>query len=222
MPDRMTTNALHWPAPGNQARGAIAGPAGALEIAVGVPKSTARGVVVVAHPHPQHGGTLDNKVTHMAARGLIESGFVAVRPNYRGVGQSEGAYDHGHGELEDLRAARHWALTLSDLPDGGLTGFSFGAWLALRLAVEDGARALVTIGLPAEYFDDALPRPDCAWRAIFGGQDDVIALDGTISAVSALTPAVDLQIMQGAGHFLHGRLTELRRLVGDHFNAHGS
>lgn len=221
MPDRMTAKALRWPAPGNQARGTIAGPAGALEVAVGVPKTAARGAVVVAHPHPQHGGTLDNKVTHMAARAVVESGYAAVRVNYRGVGRSEGAYDNGNGELEDLRAARHWALTLSELPDAGLTGFSFGAWLALRLAAEDGARTLVTIGLPAEYFDHALPRPDCAWRAIFGDQDDVIDVNNAMNAVSALNPAVDMRIMSGAGHFLHGRLTELRRLVGEHFTAHG-
>jgi len=217
----MTHASIEFPAPGHQTRGVIPGPVGALELVVSSPQAQARGLIVVAHPHPQHGGTLDNKVTYMIARAVVEAGFVAVRPNYRGIGQSEGAYDQGGGELEDLRAVRRWALAESQLPDSGLAGFSFGAWLALELAKADGAPALLTVGLPAEYFDGQLPRPDTAWRAIFGDADEVIDVDNAINSVRALRPAVDLQIMAGAGHFLHGRLGELRRLASHHFDTHG-
>lgn len=215
----MTHSSIEFPAPGKQARGVIPGPAGALELVVSSPQAQARGLIVVAHPHPQHGGTLDNKVTYMIARAAVEAGFVAVRPNYRGIGQSEGTYDQGRGELDDLRAVRRWALAESGLPDSGLAGFSFGAWLALELVSTDGAPALLTVGLPAEYFDTPLPRPDTAWRAIFGDADEVINVDHAIKSVRALRPEVDLQIMAGAGHFLHGRLGELRRLARDHFDA---
>ncbi|NNC23917.1 alpha/beta hydrolase [Salinisphaera sp. USBA-960] len=217
----MQADELHWPAAGEHARGTIDGPAGALETAIAMPKTSARGLVLVAHPHPQQGGTLDNKVTYMTARAMVESGFAAIRVNYRGVGQSEGGYDAGQGEFDDLRVARQWALQQSGLPYAGVAGFSFGAWLALCLAVSDGARALLTIGLPVEYFENNLPRADTAWRALFGDADDVIDVDRAIHAVQALQPPVDTQIMSGAGHFLHGRLSELRRLAGDHFDAHG-
>lgn len=221
MSEVTTSHDIVWPDLGGQARGTIAGPAGALEVAVGMPKQAPRGVIVVAHPHPQQGGTLDNKVTYMAARAVTEAGFAAVRLNYRGVGYSAGCYDAGRGELEDLRATRRWALANAQVPDAGLAGFSFGAWLALRLTEADDAQSLVTIGLPAEYFDDELPRPDSPWRAIFGDADEVINVDRAIQTIRALRPTVDLEIMAEAGHFLHGRLAELRRLVGEHFDANG-
>ncbi|HET7315100.1 alpha/beta hydrolase [Salinisphaera sp.] len=203
---------LEWPSE-NSARGFIDGPDGALEVDIELPKDAPRGFVVVAHPHPQQGGTKDNKVVYMTARGAREAGFATLRFNFRATGNSEGSYDEGRGEQDDLRAVQDWAAAASGLAAGGLAGFSFGSAVALRVAAADGAPGLLTIGLPAAYFDGALPRPDCDWLALFGDADDVIDVDASIAAVKRLEPAVDVQIMQGAGHFLHGRLSDLRKRV---------
>lgn len=205
-------SSLEWPGEAN-ASGFIEGPDGALEVVVELPRSVPRGFIVVAHPHPQHGGSKDNKVVSMTARGAREAGFATLRFNFRDTGRSDGRYDEGRGEQDDLRAVRDWAAETSGLPFGGLAGFSFGSAVALRVAAADGTPSLLTIGLPSAYFDDLLPRPDCEWLALFGDQDDVIDVQASIAAVEKLEPAVDVQIMEGAGHFLHGRLSDLRRRV---------
>lgn len=203
---------LVWPAEGS-ASGFIDGPDGALEVDVELPKGAPRGFIVVAHPHPQQGGTKDNKVVYMTARGAREAGFATLRFNFRDTGRSQGSYDEGRGEQDDLRAVRDWAAEHSGLALGGLAGFSFGSAAALRVAAADGAPNLVTIGLPSAYFDEVLPRPDCDWLALFGDQDDVIDVQASIAAVRKLEPPVDVQVMEGAGHFLHGRLSDLRKRV---------
>jgi len=207
---------LEWPdsAEANKSvTGLIDGPIGALEVTVDLPADTAQGVMVVCHPHPQQGGTKDNKVAFMLGRAATEAGYAAVRFNFRGVGKSEGAYDDGVGEVDDVRAVRDWALDASHLSLAGLSGFSFGSAAALRVVVDEPAPRLVTVGFPAAYFDEGVPRPEGRWLAIFGDADDVINVDASISAVSELEPAVDVQVMEGAGHFLHGRLTDLRKRV---------
>ncbi len=203
---------LEWPGEGS-ASGFIDGPDGVLEVDVELPRKQARGFIVVAHPHPQQGGTKDNKVVYMTARGAREAGFATLRFNFRDTGRSEGTYDEGRGEQDDLRAVRDWAAARSGLPPAGLAGFSFGSAAALRVAASDGTPSLLTIGLPSAYFDEALPRPECDWLALFGDADEVIDVQASIAAVEKLEPAVDVQIMEGAGHFLHGRLSDLRKRV---------
>lgn len=204
---------LEWPDAGASTRGLIDGPDDPLEVNVGRPEGATRGVALVCHPHPQQGGTLDNKVTYMMARAAVESGYTAVRFNFRGVGESGGGFDDGVGEIDDARTVRDWALEASGETLAGVCGFSFGSAVALRLVAGDGAPRLVTVGFPASYFDGAPPRPETEWLAIFGDADDVIDVDASIAAVRALEPPVDVQILAGAGHFLHGRLTDLRRRV---------
>ncbi|RJS94665.1 alpha/beta hydrolase [Salinisphaera sp. Q1T1-3] len=203
---------LTWPTgTDKRASGFIDGPDGRLEVDVELPGDPPRGVVVVCHPHPQQGGTKDNKVVYMTARAARESGFATLRFNFRATGASEGRYDEGRGEQDDLRAVRDWALAASGLSLAGLAGFSFGSAVALRVAAADGAPSLLTIGLPSAYFDNELPRPDCHWLAVFGDADDVIDVETAIKTVRALDPAPALVILEDAGHFLHGRLSELRR-----------
>lgn len=205
---------LQWPT-GDQraANGFIDGPDGLLEVDVELPRESPRGFVVVAHPHPQQGGTKDNKVVYMTARAIRDAGLASLRFNFRDTGRSQGHYDGGRGEQEDLRAVRDWALQTSGLACAGLAGFSFGSAAALRVADADGAQALLTIGLPTSYFDAMVPRPDCPWLAIYADDDEIIDADAAMQSIRQLQPAVDLQIMAGAGHFLHGRLSEMRRLV---------
>lgn len=213
---------LEWPQAGDSASGQIDGPAGELQIDIDMPEDSARGIAVICHPHPQHGGTKDNKVVFMIARAAVMAGLAAVRFNFRGVGASQGRYDEGVGEVDDAAAVRDWALDASGLPLAALCGFSFGSAVALRLADRDAPPKLVTVGFPSSYFDEALPRPTSEWLAVFGDADDVIDVDTSIAAVRELEPAVDVQILEGAGHFLHGRLTELRKRVVAHLNENES
>src|SRR5690349_8441936 len=111
----------------------IPGPAGKIECAIDEPEGkVSRGVALVAHPHPLFGGSLDNKVTQTLARAFVELGYTAWRPNFRGVGASEGSHDDGQGELEDLAVVLQYAK--SDRPV--LAGFSFGAALQAKLALQ--------------------------------------------------------------------------------------
>src|SRR5699024_3839521 len=152
-------------------------------------------------------------VVTMLARAANEMGLAAVRCNFRGVGDSAGVYAVGRGEVEDARAAAHWACTASGLPLALVAGFSFGSAVALRLLETESVPMLVTVGFPADYFEAGLPRPECDWLALFGSDDDIIDVDAAIERVRALQPPPTVVVMDGAGHFLHGRLTELRRHV---------
>lgn len=206
---------LEWPQAGDDARGTIDGPAGALEVAVEVPESGATAAAVLCHPHPQYGGSLDNKVVFSLARAAREAGLAAVRFNFRGVGDSAGGYDEGRGELDDCRAVVEWARErLSGRPV--VAGFSFGAAVALRAAGEIDARGLATVALPVRYFEQ-LPRPDCPWVAVHGDADDVADCDEAVSRLGTLEPPPDLKVLKGAGHFFHGRLSELREAVAPAF-----
>src|SRR2546429_3762814 len=108
----------------------VAGPAGRIECAVDSPEGSPRGYAVIAHPHPLFGGTLDNKVVQTLARAFVALGYEAWRPNFRGVGQSEGQHDEGRGEVDDLAAVLAQMVHSRRI----LAGFSFGAAMQLKLA----------------------------------------------------------------------------------------
>jgi hypothetical protein len=189
----------------------IAGPAGALECAVDEPAGTPRGVAVVCHPHPQGGGTLDNKVAQTLARAFVQLGYRAVRFNFRGVGASEGAWDDGRGEVDDalavIAAFRDAALPLA------LGGFSFGGFVAAEAAhrLEEAHKPgwLVLVG-PSTQKQQVPPVPE-GTLVIHGEADDVVPLASTLDwARPQLLPVV---VMPGAGHFFHGQLTQLKNLV---------
>ena len=134
----------------------IAGPAGRIECAIDRPEAAPRGVAVVCHPHPQFGGTLDNKVVQMVARTFLQLGWTSVRFNFRGIGRSEGAWDEGRGEVEDalaVVAAVRERSEFAGLP-WALAGFSFGGYVAAtvadRLPEGDKPRRLVLVGPSTE------------------------------------------------------------------------
>src|SRR5687767_10217909 len=108
----------------------VAGPAGRIECAVDQPAASSRGMALIAHPHPLFGGTLDNKVVQTLARAFVDLGYETWRPNFRGVGQTEGVHDEGRGELEDLHSILNHIKTEKFI----LAGFSFGGSLAAKLA----------------------------------------------------------------------------------------
>lgn len=141
----------------------IPGPAGRLEALIEEPEQgDAVEAALVCHPHPQHGGTMHNKVVYRTARALRRSGSVVLRFNYRGVNWSEGTYDHGAGELEDARAALYWLRARYPVLPYALSGFSFGSRIALKLGCELGdASRLIAVGLPTVYHAELAVLAEC-------------------------------------------------------------
>lgn len=202
--------------PDAQAELFLDGPAGRLECIIDVPEpALARPVTaVLAHPHPQHGGTMRNKVVTIMERALRESGLRTLRFNFRGTGESEGEFDDGDGELADLLAVVEWVRRTRPEDDLWLAGFSFGAWIALRAAQSLPVRMLITIAPPVERygFNELVP-PNCPWLVVQGDEDDVVSPRAVIDWVEDLDRKPQLVVMEGSGHFFHRRLMDLRGLL---------
>ncbi len=195
-------------------RQAIAGPAGAIECAVDAPAApvASRGVAVVCHPHPLHGGNLDNKVAQTLARALLQAGLTAVRFNFRGVGASAGVHDDGVGEVQDALAVAA-AFALPGLPLV-LAGFSFGGFVAAQAAqalaaMGTPAAQLVLVGPAASRF--ALPAVPTGSLVIHGEADDVVPLAAVLDWARPQVQPVT--VLPGVGHFFHGQLPLLKSLV---------
>ncbi len=187
----------------------IKGPAGAIETVIEEPPEAPVGLAMVAHPHPLRGGSLDNKVAWTLARAALACGMIAVRPNFRGVGESEGAFDHGVGESEDLLAvAAAVTAHYGDMP-WTLMGFSFGAYVQQRVARRLHAARLIMVG-PAVSMYEFEPIPIPA-TIIHGREDEVIPFAAARDyAVAHQIPLIEVA---GTGHFFHGKLRELQNLV---------
>jgi len=183
----------------------IAGPAGRIECAVDKPDGPAKGVALVAHPHPLFGGTLDNKVVQTLARAFVELGYETWRPNFRGVGETEGVHDEGRGELEDLQAVLNAIKTQKFI----LAGFSFGASLAAKLAERAKPEWLVLVGVGITRIM-APPVPP-GTLVIHGENDDTVPLAAVLDW--ARPQELPVVVVPGAGHFFHRKLHILRTLV---------
>lgn len=195
----------------------IAGPSGWLEGQLERPPlGEPVGVGVVCHPHPQHGGTMHNKVAHTLARAFNRSGFAALRFNFRGVGKSEGEFGEGIGEVDDVLAVVDAARQrFSGLPLW-LAGFSFGAAMAVRAANVAGAAGLVSVAPAAFRFAGKLDQqPDMPWLIVHGEDDELVPIGESVEWVDALDPGPELVVFPETSHFFHGKLVELRETVID-------
>ncbi len=198
-------------------KSSIQGPAGLIEMAQDAPAEQSKGVVVIAHPHPLFGGTMDNKVVQTLARAFTQCGWTAVRFNFRGVGDSAGTHDNGSGEMDDLLAVvRHAA------PSGrlALAGFSFGAFVTsnafAQLHTEREVDSLVLVGVATSRFPVS-PIPAEAHAktlVIHGEQDDTVPLAAVMDW--ARPQILPVTVVPGVGHFFHGQLPLLKSLVVRH------
>ena len=195
----------------------IAGPAGPIEALIETPPGARAGYVAICcHPHPLFGGTMQNKVVHTLSRAAQDQGVTGLRFNFRGVGGSGGSHDNGVGESDDAAAVADWCRRELGAARLWSLGFSFGSYVAFQLAVARDAELLVTIAPPVQRFDFAqLAMPRCPWLVAQGDADDVVNHESVLGWTRSLDPAPQIEILPGAGHFFHGRLTVLRSLVGD-------
>lgn len=194
----------------------IPGPAGSLQVLAEFPSASDDGAVIaiVCHPHPLHGGTLSNKVVHQLARAFRGLGAISIRFNFRGVGESDGQYDEGRGELDDLLTVVAWAK--DRWPNHGLwlAGFSFGGLIALKGARQLSPDWLVTVAPAINYFPtDALQERDFPWLLVHGDHDEIVPTETLLGWFRGLEHQPRLELLEGAGHFFHGRLNELKQVI---------
>ncbi len=202
----------------------IDGPAGPIEIVVENPASgTPVGLAVIAHPNPQQGGTMDNKVVYTLSRAFVAQGWRAVRFNVRGVGRSGGAWDDGRGEVDDLLAVVTQQLQEAGAPQVplALAGFSFGGYLAAsaahRLQASGQAVQPLVLISPAVTRDE-MPQVPAHALVVEGEADDVVPLASILDW--ARPQGLPVTVVPGAGHFFHGQLGTLKQLVTSHLQAH--
>lgn len=177
------------------------------------PGDARRGVAIIAHPNPIHGGTKDNKVVTTLAKALFALGHVAARPNFRGVGSSDGVFDHGVGETEDLLAvATYLGRQYGDLPLV-LAGFSFGAFVQTRAAPHLRAQRMVLVGPAVDRCRaESVPADTLV---IHGEHDDVVPLAAVFDW--ARPQHLPIVVVPGGEHFFHGRLGLLGDIIVRHF-----
>ncbi|WP_323001480.1 alpha/beta hydrolase [Denitromonas sp.] len=195
------------------------GPAGSIEVLIDAPAEV-RGIALVAHPHPLFGGANTNKVAHTLARTLRDLGYATLRPNFRGVGKSEGTHDHGIAETEDLLSVIAWAHSRWGMLPLALGGFSFGAFVQTRVAkrLADGVtpvERMVLVGLATgevtgarQYSTETVP-PDTL--VIHGEADETVALANVLDW--ARPQVLPIVVVPGADHFFHGKLHHIRDLI---------
>jgi uncharacterized protein len=199
----------------------IEGPAGALQVLIETPQAAegsaatpVHAFAVVCHPHPLHGGTMDNKVVYTVARAFEHLGAPAIRFNFRGVGTSAGSFDDGRGESADALAVIAYGRQRWPQAELWLGGFSFGGAVAVRAAGSTRPQRVV-LAAPAVTRIDVThsPAPACPWLIVQGDADDVVPSAQVLAWADALRPRPTVTLLTGAGHFFHGRINELRDAV---------
>jgi alpha/beta superfamily hydrolase len=198
--------------PATTERAALKGPAGRIEADINDPGAGRRGVALIAHPHPLQGGTKDNKVVTTLAKTLFALGHVTLRPNFRGVGASEGVHDQGTGETDDLVALAAYAQARwgSELPLL-LAGFSFGGYVQTRVAARVAAERLVLVAPAVNRIKSEAAAVPPETLVVHGELDDVVPLSAVLDWARPLE--LPVVVVPGGEHFFHGRLGQLTRIV---------
>lgn len=189
------------------------GPVGDIEVLTAVPgHHQPIASVIICHPHPLYGGTMQNKVVSVLARAFQNLNLRTVRFNFRGVGRSVGTYDEGRGEAADVVVLAQWLQVLFPQDALWLAGFSFGGFVAASAATQLSIARLVSVAPQVSRFlSPILPAIACPWLIIQGEQDEVVSPEAVYAWVETLRPKPQLIRLPGAGHFFHGQLLELRQ-----------
>jgi len=196
----------------------IDGPEGALEIRVREQeKDSGKGgnLVILSHPHPLYGGTMNNKVVTTMEKAFSIGDFTTIAYNFRGVGSSAGQYNNGVGEQDDLRSVIAWARQTYAPNKLVLAGFSFGSYVSLKVtAAQVNIDALYTVAPPVGLYDfSEINQIEMPWVLIQGGQDEVISADEVQNWAMRQTCRPDVFWRSKASHFFHGELIWLRKMI---------
>ena len=200
----------------NDATTFIKGKGGDIEVLITRPESITETtpIAIISHPHPLYGGTMTNKVVHILAKTFSELNAITVRFNFRGVGKSEGKYDEGFGEAEDLQliseALKQWRPQASIW----LAGFSFGAYVTVRANEVIQADKVLLVAPPVSMYPfGELAEIKIPWIVIQGGQDEVIEAEAVKTWISERPNLPQLIWMEEASHFFHGKLNDVKEAI---------
>ncbi|WP_455205354.1 alpha/beta hydrolase [Kaarinaea lacus] len=194
----------------------IPGPAGVMEAVMSCAELFLPGdpIAVICHPHPLHGGSMTNKVVHIVSKTFKEMGVPNLRFNFRGVGHSQGHFDQGEGEVDDLAAAVEWFKQRYPDSPVWLAGFSFGSFIAYKAHERVHAERLLLIAPPVTWFDFSTEAQiHIPWMVIQGGKDEITPPEKVSSWVNKQSNKPDYQWFDDASHFFHGRLNRIRDAI---------
>ena len=201
------------------------GPEGRLEGRYHPPKTANAPIAIILHPHPQHGGTMNNKVVYNLFHSFVERGFGVLRFNFRGVGRSQGEFDHGMGELSDAASALDWLQKHNPgATSCWVAGFSFGAWIGMQLLMRrPEIRGFISVAPPADMFDFSFLAPcPSSGLVVQGTADEVVAPSAAekLAAKLHLQKAIEVEYapIQGASHLFGEHLEEMTKTVGDYLD----
>ena len=201
------------------------GPDGRIEGRYQHSKEPNAPIVLLLHPHPQHGGTMNNKVVYNLFHSFVQRRFSALRFNFRGVGRSQGAFDHGQGELSDAAAALDWLQTHN--PDAArcwIAGFSFGAWIGMQLLMRrPEIEGFIAVSPPADKYDFTFLAPCPSSGLIVQGDRDETVNEPDVAKLATKLAhqrdiTVDYKLLKGANHFFTDKLDELNATVGQYLD----
>ncbi len=204
----------------------INGPEGRLEGRYHHNPKEGAPIALVLHPHPQYGGTMNNKVVYNLYHTFVRRGFSTLRFNFRGVGRSQGIFDQGIGELSDAAACLDWLQTFNENAHAcWVAGFSFGAWISMQLLMRrpeiDG---FISVAAPANMYDFAFLAP-CPSSGILvhGTEDDVVPIPDVDKLAAKLQAqkgiTVEYELIKGAGHFFEGQMDEMTKTAAGYLDA---
>ena len=203
----------------------INGPEGRLEGRYQHNRTPGAPIAIMLHPHPQHGGTMNNKVVYALYHAFARRGFSVLRFNFRGVGRSQGTFDRGEGELSDAASALDW---LQDFNEGAsacwIAGFSFGAWIGMQLLMRrPEISGFVSIAPPANLYDFTFLAPCPSSGMIIQGVEDEIVPPASVEKLVEKLKAqrnldIDYRLIPGANHFFHDNLEQLDQHLSDYLS----
>ncbi|SDD70456.1 MULTISPECIES: alpha/beta hydrolase [Kordiimonas] len=203
----------------------FSGPAGRLEGRYQPGKTDTAPVALILHPHPQYGGTMDNKVTYYLYHAFAHRGFATLRFNFRGVGRSQGEFDNGTGELSDAASALDWLQSMNENSTGTwIAGFSFGAWIGMQLLMRrPEIKGFISVAPPANLYDFSFLAPcPSSGLIIQADQDDLVTPISVQKLVEKLKAQKSITIhhdnIKGANHFFESELNQLMTSVNNYLN----
>ncbi|HBR68101.1 MAG TPA: alpha/beta hydrolase [Rhodospirillaceae bacterium] len=204
------------------------GPAGRLEGRYSHSKYKNAPLALVLHPSPEHGGTMNNKVSYTLFQNFVSRGFSTLRFNFRGVGRSQGMFDRGEGELSDAASALDWMQEINaNAPYVWIAGFQFGAWIGMQLLMRrPEIKGYISVAPPANFYDFSFLAPcPTSGLVMHGNNDDVVTQESVDKFVEKLQMqkgiSVDYRRIDGANHFFHDHTEVLSQHVHDHLNKAG-